>query len=85
LILATAQQATADNWIAAYKKYVGTDQPIEKQGNLMDDDDERENERPGASVYVADVPSSTRVPLRVSFAASLESDMIDTVLPLLQP
>jgi anti-sigma factor RsiW len=49
LDLATAQQAIADNWIVAYKKYVGTDPPIEKQGKVMDDDDERETNRPRVS------------------------------------
>ena len=78
LDLATAQQAIADNWIAAYKKYMGTDQPIEKLGNVIDDDDEREAERRSANVHAADVPSSTRVPLRVSLTASFESATIDT-------
>ncbi len=60
LDLTTAQQAIADNWIAAYKKYVGTDQPIEKQGHVIDDDDERGTERPRASVSLYMATSDLR-------------------------
>jgi anti-sigma factor RsiW len=55
LDLETAQQAIADNWILAYKKYLGTDRPIVKQGNVLDDEEEREAE-------------GGRAPLRVSLA-----------------
>jgi hypothetical protein len=47
LDLATAQQAIADNWIAAYKKYLKTDRPLARQAGLIDDDD-RERERSNA-------------------------------------
>lgn len=38
LDLATAQRDMADNWIAAYRKYFGTDRPALRQASLADND-----------------------------------------------
>jgi hypothetical protein len=36
--LATAQRAIADNWIAAYKRYLRTDRPLPRRAGAIDDD-----------------------------------------------
>jgi hypothetical protein len=38
--LKSAQQEIADNWIAAYKKYFRTDQPLPTHGVAVEDDDD---------------------------------------------
>ena len=39
--LTTAQRAIADNWIAAYKRYLRTDRPLARRAGAIDDDDQR--------------------------------------------
>jgi hypothetical protein len=74
--LATAQRAIADNWIVAYKRYLRTDQPLARQANAIDDeDDERPSDRSTAAVSTASRSSSALTPLRVAFARPLELEM----------
>jgi hypothetical protein len=40
--LTTAQRAIADNWIAAYKRYLRTDRPLAQRTAAIDDDDPRQ-------------------------------------------
>jgi hypothetical protein len=78
LDLATAQRAIADNWIAAYKRYLRTDQPLARRADAIDDDDEPTGDRPTAAVYVTSQSSSALIPLRVAFARPLEAEMTYT-------
>ena len=69
LDLATAQGAIADNWIAAYKKYLRTDQPLARRAHVNDDDDgERPSGSPRAAMSVVNESPLTLRPLRIAFA-----------------
>lgn len=65
----------ADNWIAAYRRYLRTDQPLARRADAVDEDDERPSDRLSPAVFTTSRSSSAHIPLRVAFAGPLEAEM----------